>query len=373
MLLLLALLLQQGPPPGAKCPVLPDQRASAENSLIYEGRLIYFCCADCVAEFQADPKKYVKDPEAEDISFTERAIEGARDFRDRHLRALIFAGAAMILHLGLARAARRWSASRLLAGLSRRSLLAFALLWGVSIHVAALPNAPKPSPTETRRLRANSVQELIRVSAAQALLRDDPGFVHRLGGTYYRGNNERSPKLFNNGNYQTCAFHVSLRNEAGRTIAPGDAVGGEKLFLRLEIVRAPNTAQGFYTSRAMERVRLTRYDEGPDDPALNPDQALEVIEENRRWGLLYPLGKLAERKYSELRGHLILGPGSAQNAQYVIPYVLLAEDGKLLKESRLWMAATLTLQFKDHTMDEWLSLKPLPTIPDPAPVSEKSR
>ncbi|MSR45986.1 MAG: hypothetical protein EXS13_02795 [Planctomycetes bacterium] len=40
----------------AKCPVM-DEEAYAEDSVIYQGKLVRLCCADCPAEFKKDAEK----------------------------------------------------------------------------------------------------------------------------------------------------------------------------------------------------------------------------------------------------------------------------------------------------------------------------
>lgn len=45
-----------------RCPVTGDEFVVTAESphAVYEGRTYYFCCADCVAPFQADPARYTQ-------------------------------------------------------------------------------------------------------------------------------------------------------------------------------------------------------------------------------------------------------------------------------------------------------------------------
>ncbi|MFA5780285.1 MAG: cupredoxin domain-containing protein [Elusimicrobiota bacterium] len=41
------------------CPVMPQEKASKENSYIYKDKTYYFCCPACIEKFKSDPKKYI--------------------------------------------------------------------------------------------------------------------------------------------------------------------------------------------------------------------------------------------------------------------------------------------------------------------------
>ncbi len=46
----------------ARCPVSGETFVAREDSpkVVYEGKTYYFCCADCAARFQADPRHYLE-------------------------------------------------------------------------------------------------------------------------------------------------------------------------------------------------------------------------------------------------------------------------------------------------------------------------
>jgi YHS domain-containing protein len=48
-------------PVNTKCPVMPQEAVDPKSTLEYKGKLIGFCCQDCIPEFKKDPEKYVKD------------------------------------------------------------------------------------------------------------------------------------------------------------------------------------------------------------------------------------------------------------------------------------------------------------------------
>jgi YHS domain-containing protein len=44
----------------AVCPVLGNKVSATTTSVKYKGKVIGFCCPDCIAKFKADPEKYMK-------------------------------------------------------------------------------------------------------------------------------------------------------------------------------------------------------------------------------------------------------------------------------------------------------------------------
>ena len=64
-----------------------------------------------------------------------------------------------------------------------------------------------------------------------------PDHPKQVAGTYYRGNCERNPSLFNNGNYLTATFRVSVCDSQHRDLQVGDAIPTDGLFVRMELER----------------------------------------------------------------------------------------------------------------------------------------
>lgn len=42
-----------------KCPILPNNPIDKNVFVEYKGKKVYFCCQDCVAEFNKNPEKYI--------------------------------------------------------------------------------------------------------------------------------------------------------------------------------------------------------------------------------------------------------------------------------------------------------------------------
>lgn len=48
-----------------KCMVMPDDDVTPGKTVTYQGKIYHFCCDDCIAEFKADPEKYIKAMQAD--------------------------------------------------------------------------------------------------------------------------------------------------------------------------------------------------------------------------------------------------------------------------------------------------------------------
>lgn len=42
------------------CAVMPQDEVDPKVTYLYEGKLIGFCCKDCIPEFKKNPEKYMK-------------------------------------------------------------------------------------------------------------------------------------------------------------------------------------------------------------------------------------------------------------------------------------------------------------------------
>jgi YHS domain-containing protein len=49
-----------GTPVNKFCPVEPENEVDPKVTVVYKGKIIGFCCADCIKDFNKDPEKYVK-------------------------------------------------------------------------------------------------------------------------------------------------------------------------------------------------------------------------------------------------------------------------------------------------------------------------
>ena len=211
-----------------------------------------------------------------------------------------------------------------------------------------------------------------------------PPFAARVDGTYWRGNDERNPKLFNGGLYRTSVFHVKLRLPGGETLGHGGAAGGVAPELVYEIERAPHTPDFFWSDEIMGSIFVSRrsgyFVGSPEEPATDAVR-LEALEPRQRWEAAYRLEKVPATGAFRDRGVLyvfeeVYEKDAASGAEtmiggryhYGIEYDLRYQDGVLQPESDLWMGflyRTRKAGLNKIWPDEWFSHEPLPVIPAP--------
>jgi hypothetical protein len=208
-----------------------------------------------------------------------------------------------------------------------------------------------------------------------------PPVEPRVQATFYRGNDERSPKLFNNGNYRTATFHLSLVDAEGNTVQHGDQIVGREMFLRLEIDRPPFTADFLYCDRVMSKMFLTKECGkflGRSGRIADRVDFVE-IEPMQRWEARYPLGRICPQCGDLQRGIIYLCEEYYHNPywwmekdvrggsrfHYGIQFELAIDDGRLSQQADLWMGAlyrTRKLPKWKVPIEEWFSHEPIPVL-----------
>jgi hypothetical protein len=200
-----------------------------------------------------------------------------------------------------------------------------------------------------------------------------PQHPPRLGGTYYRGNDERSPDLFNGGFYRTATFHVHLADAEGKVLAWGDPLP-EQPHIRFEISRSPHASPSLFDAGIMDHVFLSPVQ--PEQLAKAeevPFTNLAVVTAGERWTALHPLEPISGQ--GRLTGKLYIYKGNSSDrerrqgdASYLIGYELIADDGKISRESQIWMASVYNvsaLQWPEQGQipaDHWFDFRPIPEI-----------
>ncbi len=214
-----------------------------------------------------------------------------------------------------------------------------------------------------------------------------PEFVHslsaphpmhppRLGGVYYRGNDERDQRLFNGGFYRTAQLEVWLTDGQGQRLQWGDDTSGD-LFIDFEIKRAPNTTGELFSDQVMSVIGLT------DDVRIagGPDQRTEIgsiipmktIEPDQRWRSRYRIGSFNGPK--EVSGKLYLVQNTSKpKAHYAIEFEITVDDsGAITEDSQMWMGSLYNLNgrvfvpYDDQKilLDRWFDWRPIPEITGP--------
>jgi YHS domain-containing protein len=385
-------------PPNEMCPVMPAEKAVPEFAAEHRGRTVHFCCAGCVAKFRANPGPYLANlppvPVAETPApkpeaapgWQDRALEAflvAAEFCDRH-RPVILGVVAAGLAVAVAgrvnrRLVRKGSTSRLtrvLALLTHPSAFLVILLagaCGVLWHEMGLAREEVATARRNSEQQQAATQRAQLTDGAKFLKWAWPQGLHELPrgvrNTYYRGNDERSEKLFNGGNYRTATFRVALKRADGSDAEPGQRVGGEVLRLRFDVTRAPNTAPNFFQADQMAGVFLAPLEAREKEEV----HLLKPTEDGQKWAAEVPVPAANEEPGYQRAGGVWgvcvgdpkRGLGGAM-IHYYLQAVLHVQDGLLLPESTVWMVAVYPspILHGPRADGEWFSDRPIPEIPD---------
>jgi hypothetical protein len=378
------------------CPVMPDQLAIPEQSTVYKGKTVRFCCDECLEKFKADPEKYMaalsRPPGVSPISAAAHPDEETASPEPRQmtwrpseqlLKRYKFSLAALLI-LALFWLLTRGPLARLGASWRGRWPVPKPLVW-LGLAIAA----------DFSYVQMKYVQRQQFFEDAQAVdklhfatfydygyppVPFRPAIAKRLESTWYRGNDERSAQLFNGGFYRTSTFELSLIDSKGAKVDYGAKTELEDLRVHVVIRRAPNTPDFFFEPRRMAHMFATKSSDkflGRDRPVADrvplsdktPMWAWEFdypaknfkIEHTKDGnakvdGIFY----ICERKVD--RDGYILGA----RFHYAVQFELASQGGTLASSSDLWMGSlyrTRKLPVWKISSDEWFSHNPIPVIP----------
>lgn len=197
-----------------------------------------------------------------------------------------------------------------------------------------------------------------------------------LGGTYYRGNDERSEKLFNGGYYRTATMRLALIDETDQPLMLGQQITGSQLFVRLEIERALQATPSLFTDQAMQSVLLTRRTSDRKTPfPTDIPVPLDVLQTGDRWSAKYRLADFTGQPEIALNDLIYVVTGATRSAeavqgqvQYGIVFALRIRERTLQENSELWLGPILVpgnFQYPSDgkiTLAEWLDTNPIPEI-----------
>lgn len=204
-----------------------------------------------------------------------------------------------------------------------------------------------------------------------------PKHPPRLGGTYYRGNDERNPQLFNGGYYRTATFEVALVDVQGKKFELGDDVPSDYLFIKLDVKRAPFASPQLFSDDAMQNCFITRNAtlaiQDASDRTVMDDQShsseavrLATVVPNEHWTGSYRIIDLNDKR-DDYAGKLFLTPGTPP-PHYGVEYTIKIVEGKISEDSEIWMGSiynsgVVVLPNPDRIqLSEWFDFLPIPEI-----------
>lgn len=376
---------EASPEVNVMCPVLQDREATADYAIIYKGKEIRFCCSECVMEFQQKPEIYENAvPQLQDIPLRHQIRMFLGDYG-----GIAISGALLTLLIGLR--VYRWKRpataapsdsflGRLLARRMSPVIPLLVLSGYLGYEVWSLQH----------QLHLQQLEDEIHYATFYDFgyppVPRRPDTERRLAASFYRGNDERSPRLFNEGNYRTATFHVSLSDGEGNQVSAGGELPRGELFVKFEVERPPFTPDFLYSPEVMNTMFLTtqcdRFLEA-DGPARDR-VTLSEVEPMQRWQALFPITRLPSccrpHDGEELRATIYVCQEqfadswlsfmpkvrSGSRFHYGIHYDLSIEDGHLTDQSDIYMGAlyrTRKLPTWRVPMDEWFSHRPIPELP----------
>lgn len=261
----------------------------------------------------------------------------------------------------------------------------------------------KTAVAETLSLRAELLTYTGPDNSTGTIEIPHPMHPPRLGGVYYRGNDERDPRLFNGGFYRTATLEVWLTNQQGTPMEIGDIVDGP-LFVDFVIKRAANTTGELFSDHIMAVVGLCgdveKIDQGPqsDDryrtavrnviamqPELPGQQWKSRFQIGTDFGVTAPKGNQGDQgdqdasatsgDGSPIQGNLyVVQNTSRPKIHYGIEFkIQIDQDRRIGEGSQLWMGSLYNLNgrvFVPHDgqkilLDRWFDFRPIPEITGP--------
>jgi len=361
----------------AFCPVMPEMEALPEISLRYGEHTVRFCCIGCRREFLADPEKYLPNlPHIASPGFVATAWE----LMGRH-NDLMMIGSLVLGLVWLRTARSRWSTMQLGDGVA--SLLTRTVSPTVPLLVLLIA-----AGYEINLLSSALFYQAIEEDIHFATFYDygmpakptPPKHGPRLAGTYYRGNDERSPLLLNGGNYRTATFHIALVDDQDRPISYGQQLTQGPIYLRLRIDRPKFTPDFLYSDRFMKAIFLTQEHSaslGRDAPVADRVPLTE-LKKMWRWEARYPIAQriaddaefegvayVCEDKFYQPHRFAAKDQIGGGRFHYGMPFRLVLRDGKVAEESELSMGSLYrTRKFPIHEvpLDQWFSEQPIPEL-----------
>ncbi len=290
---------------------------------------------------------------------------------------LVLARAKAAYHSG-----RRWTTGkaagfcRFAGGMKTRELL---LVWLLSVTAAVLGILRGHELRLASDLAAAQLQVARYSSSWSKSIYGSPPVPFRpdhpkqIAGTYYRGNCERNPELFNNGNYLTAIFRVNLCDSEHAPLELNNPVPSGGLYVRVEIERAPGTTDLLFSKQLMDSVFFSEeFVESTTTKLEKEPTRLESLEEGKRWVADVPIGPADSA--GKLSGLIYLYTGRfgkdmvRGEPHYGVKYDLIVVDGKLVDGSDLWMNSFGNPVVAPPTprgkipYNEWFDFRPIPAI-----------
>ena len=375
-----------------KCPVEPGKNAKSQYYAEHSGQRIYFCCEECVEEFKRSPETYVrsvidynppaKGADSQGYPRIQIMFDNVWNFTAKAAGLIISTLLLFIvclLHFAakkLPPAGRFKHCTALL--LSKQAIPAWIALFLGSEAISAHLSHRITRDTIRDSTHEHDIHYTTFVEYGDPPLPSRPDTPARVKASFYRGNDERSPSLFNGGNYRTATFNIDLCTKDGSSVSHGDAVRFNELYIRVRFRRAAGTPDYFWKTGRMAKIYATRdpgkfhWRDGPPEDQVKIQEVVPMQE----WVFNYPISLFSEKQGDRsVSGTLYICEKRYNDSDSIIggrfhcafSFDLHQYANRLTEKSDLWMGALYrkrSLRIWEIPESEWLSPYPIPEIPD---------
>ena len=202
----------------------------------------------------------------------------------------------------------------------------------------------------------------------------------------YRGNDERNPKLPNNGIYRTCTFHLTLVDRNYQTLKYGDNILNKKTFIKLLVNRAPGSNKSLFDEKIISKLFLSSkyhtedflYDKGSTGITFDTQPIrFRIIESFNKFVTYIPLPIITNSTSTTSTKDIIyIYESKSSNfddfvvePHYAIVYQLNLNKGNILDDSDLWIGNLYwnpdyelpeSQRITNVKLSDWHSRQPIP-------------
>ncbi len=364
------------------CPVLSDREATDDYVVTYKGKEIRFCCSECIIEFNKHPEIYEAAlPQLQKVPLRVHIQEFMGDYGFLSVGSLLLVVLIVLRVLRLKQPSTDEAEVGRMGALLQKKISGTVPLMLLSGYLGFEVYSLQAALSEQRLIDAIHFATFHDFGYPPTPRRPDT--EPRLKASFYRGNDERSPKLFNNGNYRTATFNVSLCDDAGAEVSFGDNIEGKDLFVKFEVDRPPFTPDFLYQKDVMDTMFLTAQCDhflGRDE-AVQDAVGLTETEPMQKWTALFPIRRrdacscssectgtvyICEKYFEDSKIPFVGRRQLGARFHYALRYDLSLKDGIVSPQSDLYMGAlyrTRKLPTWRVPMTQWFSHEPIPVLP----------
>ncbi len=373
-----------------KCPIEPEKNAHSKYYADHQGERFYFCCEECIDEFNRNPTNYISN--TQEVTTVDEDNELSLDLQELFdnvwnfsvtIAGLVIGAFALLTSLFLHYSARKLAPKSRFTRYSGMMISRKATPYWIALLLGAEALASHLSHHHTKESISDSTLEhkihyTTFVEYGDPPLPSRPTISPRVRGEFYRGNDERSAELFNGGNYRTATFEIDLCDRNGTSISHGDKVSFNDLFFRVNIIRAAGTPDYFWRPGRMKNIYVTH------DPGKfhwredSPRDLIRVVETNpmQEWSFRYPIGAFTnENNPTSTSGTFYICEKRFNDSESLIggrfhcafSFELHQQSNHLTEKSDLWMGALYrkrSLRIWEIPESQWLGTIPIPEIED---------